>query len=67
MKISKDTFLVVLTAEEAKAIKMFLGVLSPNSVVSVYNKYTGGFDSDFEALAKKTDFLFKFYEQVEDA
>ena len=67
MKISKDTYLVVLTAEETKALKMFFTGLSKANASAIYKKYASVDALTFEKLNNETDFLFKIFQQVEDA
>lgn len=66
MKLRKGTFLVVLTEEQAKALKMFIGPISADKANDIY-KVFGGQPAVFAALNKKSDFLFQIFEQVKNA
>jgi len=67
MKISKDTYLVVLSKEEAKALALFVGSTSKADAVDMYKKYDPKGSLAFTKLLDETDVLFKAYKQVEDA
>ena len=67
MKISKDTYLVVLSKEEAKALALFVGSVSKADAVSLYKNYDPNSVLAFTKLLDETDVLFKTYKQVEDA
>ena len=68
MKISKDTYLVVLTAEQAKAMKLFLGPISVGNardIVKQYNGDTNQFNKIVDNYAN--DPLFATFQQVKNA
>lgn len=69
MKISKDTFLVVLTAEQARAASQFLGPMSINDAKTIIKNFHGEEAvNDFVNTMKISgDPLSAIFEQVKDA
>ena len=68
MKISKDTYLVVLTKEQAKAMKLFLGPISVSQAKDILKQCSGNFIGFSELVADaNNDPLFATYQQVKNA